>query len=69
MKNTSRYAYNFLITDLPYVQALNDSRTTKAVEVVIGSEARPIGNKAVQNVYTDLENEMINFLEQDVFNQ
>jgi len=51
------------------MQALNDSRTTKAVEVVIGSQARPIGNKGVQNVYTDLENEIINFLEQDFFNQ
>lgn len=59
----------FFHSELPYFQALNDTRTAKAVEVVIGSEARLIGNQLVQNIYSDMENEMISYLEQTSFNQ
>lgn len=51
------------------MKALNDSRTQKAVEVVIGVNTRPIGGQPVQNIYADMENGMSNFFDQETFSQ
>ncbi len=57
------------IPELPYYKQLNDTLSSKALEVAIGTMAKEIGTKQVANVYKDMAIEITEALTEDHFNQ